>query len=347
MVLQKVKLGRTGYRVSPIGFGALPIQRLSTDEAVELLRASIRLGLNFIDSANMYGDSEVMIGKALQGAAASEIILATKSLARDAETIFQHVELSRTRMKSDFIHIYQLHAVNDSIHLQQVLAPGGALEGLKKARDKGWVGSIGITGHRVDVLIEALKTGEFATVQVPYNFIETEPEHELFPLARERGIGIIAMKPLGGGMLNDATISLKYILQQPQVIPIPGFESIGEVEEILEIAGGSFELLPVELQGLKAISAELGKRFCRRCNYCAPCPQEIQIPQAMILNTLLKRLGTQHFITGWGKDALEKSATCTQCGACLPRCPYRLPIPEIIAGHVRDIRNVLPKHVGD
>ncbi|KAF0219091.1 MAG: aldo/keto [Geobacteraceae bacterium] len=340
MTVRKVKLGRTGYTVSVIGFGALPIQRLGTTEAISVLRHAMIRGINFIDTAHGYSNSEEKIGGALQRGG-DEIILATKTPARDAETALRHVDTSLARMGVDFIHIYQLHAVNGAADLAQVLAPGGALEGLKRAREMGKIGHIGITGHRPDALAEALRTGEFATVQVPYNFIETEPERELFPLAGALDVGIIIMKPLGGGMLNNATISLKYILQQPGVVPIPGFETVEEVDEILAIADGCYRLHPGEKEELEAIKGELGRRFCRRCNYCAPCPQGIHIPQAMILHTLLKRLGTKHFTAGWGKDALEKAETCIGCGACEPRCPYELAIPEIINGNVRHVRGEL------
>lgn len=341
MTVVKERLGRSGFEVSRIGFGALPIQRLSEAEAVALLRGALRLGVNFIDTANAYGDSEAKIGMALHGLNRDDVILATKTLARDAETILKHVVLSRTRMGVERIHLYQLHAVNDFAELEKVMAPGGAFAALQRAQELGWIDQIGITGHRVDVLIAALKSDRFATVQVPYNFIETEAEKELFPLARKLDVGIVVMKPLGGGMLNSAAISLKYILQQDQAIPIPGFETLAEIEEILAITAGGYELSAAEQGGMEAIREELGLRFCRRCNYCAPCPQRIQIPQAMILNTILKRIGLQHFITGWGKEALEKAATCTACGACAPRCPYHLPISDIIAGHVREIRALL------
>lgn len=327
--------------VSQVGFGALPIQRLSSHEAVEVLREAVRRGINFIDTAHGYSDSEQKVGEALRGLNVDDVVLATKTPAKDAAGAFQHVETSLDRLGVDFIHIYQLHAVNTFEQLEQVLAPGGALEGLKKARDKGYIGYISITGHRADVLVAAIKSGEFATVQVPHNFIETEPERELFPLARELDVGIIIMKPMGGGMLNNATVSLKYILQHEGVVPIPGFESVAEVEEIIGIADGCHSLLTDDLQKIEAIKNELGKRFCRRCNYCAPCPQGIHIPQAMILNTLLKRLGLNHFISSWGKDVLEKAETCIKCGVCEPRCPYDLPIREIINGHVGKIRGLL------
>lgn len=342
MTLNRIRLGRTGYMVSRIGFGALPVQRLDPAEAVEVLRGAIRRGINFIDSANMYTDSEEKIGQALNGLPNNDdLVLATKTLARDAETAFSHVETSLKRLGKKFIHLYQLHAVNDFAHLEEVSAPGGALEGLKKAREKGYIENIGITGHRSDVLVKAIKTGAFATVQAPYNFIETEPAKELFPLARDLDVGIIVMKPLGGGMITEASISIKYILQQESAVPIPGFETIAEVEEVLEAARGPYQLRPEELLAVESIKNELGKRFCRRCNYCAPCPQGIHIPQAMILNTLLKRLGLKHFIFSWGKEALEKAETCVECGDCETRCPYNLPVREIIAGHVRQINGLL------
>ncbi len=342
MAVPSIRLGRTGYQVSRISFGALPIQKLTTDDATFLLRQALQRGVTYIDSAIGYGDSEEKIGKALQGVDMDGVILATKSMARDAEGVQEHVALSLRRMQVERIHNYQLHAINDYQLLEQVLAPGGALEGLQRARDRGEIEHISITGHRPDVLVDALKTGEFATVQAPYNFIELAAADELFPLARQLDVGIIIMKPLGGGMLAKASLAIGFILQQlPDALQIPGFESLAELEEIIAIDAAATPLTPDELVEIEQVKRELGTDFCRRCNYCGPCPEEIYIPTGMIMHTLIKRAGPNFFINSWGKDLLPKVATCRECGVCEPRCPYELPIRHILKRNVRLVHEAL------
>ncbi len=345
MPATSVRLGRTGYQVPRIGFGALPIQKLSRDDAVTLLRHAINSGVTFIDSAIGYSDSEEKIGLALrEGVDSDAVILATKSMARGAEEIRTHVELSLKRTGLERIHIYQMHAINSFELLEQVTAPGGALEGLKRARDAGRIEHISITGHRIDVLMEALKSGEYATVQAPYNFIENEAERELIPLARQMDAGFLVMKPMGGGMLQSARLSVGYILQQtPDAVLIPGYESIAELDEILTIDRDFTPLAHAEFKELERIRDELGKNFCRRCNYCAPCPQEISIPMGMIMHTLLKRAGSEFFRRETGSEAMTKVESCIRCGVCEPRCPYNLPIREILARNVKTVKTALSK----
>ena len=336
--MKRIWLGSTGYKVSRIGFGGIPISRLGHDEAVKVVHECIELGVNFMDTAVAYKDSEIKIGEAISD---HDIILATKSQSRDAAGMERDVKASLSRMKVDFIHLYQLHGINNTEILDTVMAKGGALEALKKMKGEGRIGAIGITGHRADVLVNALNTGEFETVQVPYNYIENDPEKELFPLARRMGIGIIAMKPFGGGVLENANLSIKYILNQKNVVPIPGIEKIGEIQEICDITDGNIALSEIEKKQISKISNELGKNFCRRCGYCMPCPQDIQIIRAMNARPSLKRLGLKSFMDRQGSEFIERIKTCTGCGRCESRCPYNLPIRSTIAENREYLESIL------
>jgi aryl-alcohol dehydrogenase-like predicted oxidoreductase len=340
--MKKVLLGNTGFKVSRIGFGGIPIGRLEHNEAVRVVRGCLDMGVNFLDTAVVYGDSEVKIGEAISG---YDIILATKSQSRDAVGMEKDVLQSLSRMKVNFIHLYQLHAVNDTEALNKVLADDGALNALKKMKKKGAIGAIGITGHRADILVEALKTGEFETVQVPYNFIETEPEKELFPLARRLGIGVIAMKPLGGGILENVYLAMKYILKQKNVVPIPGIQKIEEMEQICGIARRAITLSVTEKEQISKISKELGKNFCRRCGYCMPCPRDIQIVPAMNARIFVKLRSVKPFIDNRGIEFIKKVRaqvkTCIKCGQCESHCPYNLPIRETIVRNVQYLESIL------
>lgn len=336
--MKRIPLGNTGYKVSRIGFGGIPISRLEYAKGVKVVHACIDMGVNFMDTAVAYKDSEIKIGEAISG---HDIIIATKSQSRDAAGMEKDVNASLSRMNVDFIHIYQLHGINNPGILDTVMAKGGALEALKKMKGEGHIGAIGITGHRDDVLVNALNTGEFETVQVPYNYIENEPEKELFPLARRMGIGIIAMKPFGGGILENANLSIKYILKQKNVVPIPGIERIEEIQEICSIADGDIALSGIEKKHILNISNELGRNFCRRCGYCMPCPQDIQIIRAMNARMFIKRLGAKSFFDEKGKEFVERIKTCTKCGQCESRCPYNLHIRSSIERNAKYLESVL------
>jgi predicted aldo/keto reductase-like oxidoreductase len=338
-----VRLGRTGYQVPRISFGALPLQKLSHPDAVSLLRHALTNGVTFIDSAIGYGDSEEKIGAALrEGVDRDALILATKSMARNSAGIQAHVDVSLKRTGLERIHIYQMHAINSFELLEEVTRPGGALEGLKRARDAGKIDHIAITGHRIDVLLEALRSGEYATVQAPYNFIENEAEQELIPLARQVDAGFMVMKPMGGGLLRSARLSIGYILQNtPDAVLIPGYETIAELEEIRSIDSGFTPLTVNEQSELEQIREELGRNFCRRCNYCAPCPRDINIPMGMIMHTLVKRAGVGFFQREAGREALNRTESCLQCGVCEPRCPYNLPIRDILIRNLATVKAAL------
>ena len=322
-------LGKTGFRVTLPGLGGLCIQRRSMKKAVEVVRHAVKRGINFIDTARSYTDSEEKLGKALSGIN-EKVFLATKTQARDREGALEDIHKSLDLLRVKKIDIYQLHAVNDLENLNQVNSPGGALEALKEARDKGLIDYIGISGHNNELLVKALKTEEYDTVQFCYNYIEDDCERELIPLARSKNIGMLAMKPLAGGRLTEADVALKYILNQEGVIPIPGMEKIKELDENIDTVRGSWHLSAEDKISIERMKKELGKVFCRRCGYCLPCPEEVPIPIALRSQSFINRVDKETLCSGWVYDAYLQAKSCTECGACIEKCPYQLPIPRLI-----------------
>lgn len=327
--MEKFELGNTGLEVSRIGFGGIPIARLKFREAIRVIKYALECGINFFDSAVGYWDSEAKIGAALRKVR-DRPVLASKSPALDADGILADLQLSMGRLGVNRIDLYQLHGVNNDEILKKVLRKGGALQGLKKLKKRGMIQAIGISGHRIEVLKRALETGEFETVQVAFNAVEQEAEDELLPFARSAGIGIIAMKPLAGGVLPNPVLGLKYILSRPKVVPIPGFESQEEIDEACLVATRPVKLTAPDLAQVKQIRVELGTRFCRRCGYCEPCPEGVPISAVLEMQSIERRLGRGYFKRSEGEELLKKARLCTTCGECLSRCPYELPIPEMI-----------------
>jgi aryl-alcohol dehydrogenase-like predicted oxidoreductase len=253
--------------------GGIPIQRPPLDEAVKLVQHALDLGINFIDTSRGYGESEERIGKGIAGRR-EQVVIATKGSWRGKAIVLEHIEESLKRLNTDYIDLWQFHGVNTLEGYEGVLAPGGAMEGAQLALQAGKIRHIGISSHSPDVALKAVASGHFETLQFPFNFVCNEAADELIPLARERDVGFIAMKPFAGGQLSDANLALKYVLQFESIVPDPGVEKVKEIEEIVDIVNAeSWELTPQDLQTLRAVKAELGTRFCRQCQYCQPCPE--------------------------------------------------------------------------
>lgn len=325
--MEKRRLGRTGMEVTCIGFGALPMQRCTMEEAGAVLHAALDGGINFIDTARAYTDSEEKIGRHI-ASRRSEYYLATKSLKRTKEGMAEEINASLRLMKTDYIDLYQIHNVKQRSEYEQAMGPGGALEALKEAQQAGKIRFIGITGHDYDLLLEGIRTNEFSTVQAPFNAVEPKPLEMLFPLAKKMDIGRIVMKPLGGGQIEHKVLALRYILAQDITVAIPGMDHPDHVQENLSAAEPFVPLTAAEKAVLDAEVAELGKNFCRRCGYCMPCAQGIDIPATFITYLQYSRYGMK--TAGAAKYAAlpAKASACIECGICETRCPYDLPIRD-------------------
>jgi predicted aldo/keto reductase-like oxidoreductase len=340
--VKTTQLGKTGLVVSRVGFGGIPIQRRSEVEAIRVVRRCLDLGVTFLDTANGYTTSEERIGKAIRGRR-HEVVLATKTGARDSQTAEKHLELSLRRLDVDMIDLWQFHNVSTVEAYEQVLGPGGAMEAARRAQEAGKIRHIGITSHSLDVALKAVPSGHFETIQFPFNFVTREPADELVPLAEKHELGFIAMKPLGGGLLSDANLCIKYLLQFDSVVPDPGIEKVEEIEEIAGILSGPWELTPEEVREIERIRVEVGARFCRRCGYCEPCPQGVHISVVMNLQNLWRRLPAGSLGAGWVAEAIESAGNCIECGECEAQCPYLLPIREMIAENIAFYENALQR----
>jgi uncharacterized protein len=326
--VEKRKLGRTGLKVTQIGFGGIPIDKKLRGQAEQTVQKAIDLGINFFDTARAYGTSEEKIGAILARGAFTGY-LASKTYQRDRSGAISDVERSLKNLQVKKVHLYQLHQVDDEDTLEKVLAPRGALAGLREAKRSGKIDWIGITGHRPDVLWQALRTGEFDTVQAPVNIVDHyifDTEKTLLPLARELKMGIIAMKPLAGGMLSDAKQALRFALAQEVDVVIPGLGSPAEVEEAVAVGNEYQPLSSVEMRRLLAEVKELGTEFCRQCGYCLPCPSGIEIPFVFRLEGCHDRYDARDWARQQYLSLSIKAGKCEQCGECESRCPYRLPI---------------------
>jgi predicted aldo/keto reductase-like oxidoreductase len=303
-----------------------------------VIRRALDLGVTFIDTAVSYEDSEERFGKAIAGRR-DQVIIATKTHGRDKETALEHLDLSLKRLNTDYIDLWQLHNVSTFEAYEQVLGPDGAMEAAQEALQAGKIRHIGFSSHSLDVALKVVSSGHFETIQFPFNFVTSEPADELVPLAREHDVGFIAMKPFAGGQLRDANLTIKYLLQFEGVVPDPGVQKVEEIEEIADIVNGPWELTPQERQKMEDIRARVGTRFCRQCQYCMPCPQGVNIRMLMITQVMW-RLWPRDIFTEWMGEVVESGRNCVQCGECEEKCPYHLPIREMIVENIEFYESV-------
>ena len=321
-------LGKTGLKISRVGFGGIPIQRVSREEAKPLIAQLVQAGVNYIDTARGYTVSEEYLGYALEGFR-DQFVLATKSMARTKEAMEKDISISLQNLKTEYIDLYQVH--NPSAKdLEQVIAPGGALEALEAARTAGKIGHIGITLHSVELFQRALELPWVETIMFPYNIVETQAE-ELIARCAEKNIGFICMKPLAGGALENATLAIRYIMQNPNVdVVIPGMAEEKEITQNIAAALDKSPLSAQEQEEIEKIRKTLGTEFCRRCNYCAPCTAGINISGSILFEGYFNR----YDLKDWAYDRYMampvRADACVDCGVCESRCPYNLPIRKML-----------------
>ena len=326
--MEYTTLGKTGLTISRMGFGGIPIQKVDVPAVRTLMQALAEQGVNYIDTARGYTVSERYLGEALEGMR-DKFVIATKSMARTKAAMEKDIETSLANLRTDHIDLYQVH--NPSLKdLETVTAPGGALEALLEAKAAGKIGHIGVTAHMAAVFERALTLPWVETVMFPYNIVETQGE-ALMKRAHEQGVGFICMKPLAGGALEDATLAMRFIAQNPDVsVVIPGMCDVREVRQNIDAFENTAPLTKDELAQIETIRKELGTQFCRRCNYCQPCTAGISMSGIFVLEGYLNRYG----LGDWARQRYaampKKAGDCVGCGVCETRCPYELPIRDML-----------------
>lgn len=323
------RLGKTELKVSLIGFGGIPIQRISMEESARVIHRAEELGINFIDTARGYTVSEEYIGYALKGRR-DKWHVATKSMARTKESMIKDIDISLKNLKTDYIDLYQIHNIKEMDSYNLIVSENGALQALLQAKKEGKIGHIGITFHSLDVLKHAIESGLFETVMYPFNIVENQAE-DAFKRARELDLGVIAMKPMAGGALKNGTLAMRFIAENKNITSlIPGMADLNEVEENVKAIENFSGLKEEEVKNCIKIRKELGESFCRRCGYCAPCPNGIDIPFNFILRAYYENYDLKDWAIDRYKSMKSHAEDCRECGICEGRCPYNLPIRKML-----------------
>lgn len=338
--MEKMILGRTGLEISRSGFGALPIQRVSFEEAARLLNRALDAGINYIDTARAYSDSEAKIGAGV-GNRRNEFFIATKTHAKTGEALKKDLETSLRELKTDVIDVYQFH--NPGF----VPVPGGEdglYDAAVQARREGKIRFIGITQHSIERAFQAVNSGLYDTMEYPFNHLSTERDRELVHLCSEKNVGFVAMKALSGGLVTDARLPFVFLREYANVVPIWGFQKMEELNQIIDMEQNP----PVRTDEIDRLierdRRELSGAFCRSCGYCLPCPADIKIPQANRMMQLLGRAVWQNYVTSEWQREMEKIENCVHCGACAKRCPYGLKPYESMREQLKGYREFVKTH---
>ena len=330
-----VRMGKTGLTVSKNGFGALPIQRIGTAEAVYLLQKAFHNGITYFDTARWYTDSEIKLGEAFRWIR-DRLVISTKTGAQNAEDFWKDLETSLTNLKTDYVDIYQFH---NPAFCPKPGGEDGLYDAALEAKKQGKIRHIGITNHRLAVAREAVESGLYETLQFPFSYLAGEADLALVEQCRQADMGFIAMKGLAGGLITDSAAAYAFMAQFDNVAPIWGVQRENELDEFL-----SYQTAPPVMNDeirarIEADRKELAGDFCRGCGYCMPCPQGIRINDCARMSQMLRRAPSAGWLTDEWKAEMKKIETCLECGACASRCPYGLDTPALLKKNLADYRD--------
>jgi len=332
--MKQITLGRTGITVPQNGFGALPIQRISKEDAVSLLRKAYEGGMRFFDTARAYSDSEEKLGVAFAGMR-EKVFISSKTMAETKEKFRSDLETSLEKLQTDYIDIYQLHCA------ARCYGEGDELyEALKEAKKQGKIRHIGITAHKIGVAEDIVKSGLYETLQFPFSYLACERDIKLIEDCKRAGMGFIAMKGLSGGLLTNSEACMAF-MSEYDALPIWGVQRESELNEWL----GFFEKEVRMTDEIRAViekdRAELLSEFCRGCGYCMPCTVDIVINQCARMSQMIRRAPSQSWLTDHWQNEMMKIENCIECGICKTRCPYELDIPNLLKKNLKDYKEIL------
>ena len=331
-----ITLGKTGITTPQNAFGALPIQRVSLETAVKLLRLAYEGGMTFFDTARAYSDSEVKLGAAFDGMR-EKIYIASKTQAKTPEQFWKDLDTTLTNLRTDYLDIYQLHCV------PQCYRPNdgtGMYEALVEAKKQGKIRHIGITAHLIGVAEEIVDSGLYETLQFPFSYLASERDIALVKACEKAGMGFIAMKGLAGGLLTNSKACMAF-MSQYEALPIWGIQREEELQQWLSFFDEPAKMTPEIRAFIDEDRLSLLGDFCRGCGYCMPCTVGIQINQCARMSQLIRRSPSENFKGEFWQGEMAKIENCIDCGLCKTKCPYGLDTPNLLRKNLADYKNII------
>ena len=331
--MKNVTLGKTGISVPQNGFGALPIQRVSKETAVMLLRRAYEGGMRFFDTARAYSDSEEKIGAAFGDGylKRSDIIITTKTAAKTPDDFWKDLETSLKNLKTDYIDVYQFHLMGQCWRDGE---ENGMYDCMVRAKEQGMIRHIGGTAHKLGVAREIVESGLYETLQYPISYLADDREIELIRKCNTNNIGLICMKALAGGLITNSKAAMAFMTQFDGLVPIWGIQRESELEEWLSYMDDTPVMDDEISDFIRSEQDELKGEFCRGCGYCMPCTVGIQINQCNRMSLMIRRASGNVWLGEYWQGEMEKVTQCIECGAGLD-------IPVLLRKNLEDYREVL------
>ena len=332
--MRDIRLGKTEITVPQNAFGALPIQRVSTEEAVSLLRNAYEGGMRFFDTARAYTDSEEKVGIAFEGMR-DKVFISSKTQATTKEKFEEDLNTTLTNLKTDYLDIYQLHCAAKCYNEEDEI-----YQALVEAKAQGKVRHIGITAHKIGVAEDIVNSGLYETLQFPFSYLASDRDIELVKSCKEHDMGFIAMKGLSGGLLNNSKACMAF-MSQYDALPIWGIQRQSELDEWLGFFGKDIEMTDDIKTFIENDRKELLGEFCRGCGYCMPCPVGIEINNAARMSLMLRRAPSKAWLTEAWQEKMKLIEKCLHCGKCKSKCPYGLDTPTLLEKNYKDYQEIL------
>ena len=335
--MRNITLGKTGITVPQNAFGCLPIQRVSVEAAVKLLRRAYDGGMRFFDTARAYTDSEIKVGEAFDGMR-DKVFIASKTMATTPEKFKSDLETSLKNLRTDYLDLFQFHCV------EQCYRPGdgtGMYEAMLEAKEAGKIRHIGITAHKIGIAEEIVESGLYETLQFPFSYLSGDREVKLVEACKKADMGFICMKAIAGGLITNAKAAAAFILQFDNALPIWGIQKEEELDQWLDLFENTPEMDKEISEFIENERKELAGEFCRGCGYCAPCTVDIEISTCARMSLMVRRAPSDTWLNEANQAKMKKIEDCVDCGLCMTRCPYELPIPELLRKNYEDYQNIL------
>ena len=338
--MKNITLGSTGITVPQNGFGALPIQRISKENAVKLFRRAYLGGMRYFDTARGYTDSEEKLGLAFGDGwlKREEIYIASKSHAKTPEDLMKDLETSLRLLKTDYIDVYQFH------NLSQCYRSGdgtGMYECMTEAKKQGKIRHISATTHKLGVAREIAESGLYETLQYPMSYLAEDKEIDLIRICNRNNVGFVCMKGLAGGLITNARAAMAFMSQFDGLIPIWGIQRERELDDWLSFMDEAPVLDDVLRAYIERERQELMGSFCRGCGYCMPCTVGIKINNCNRMSLMIRRAPNASWLGERWQAEMAKIDECVDCRQCVSKCPYELDIPNLLRKNLEDYRNVL------
>jgi hypothetical protein len=327
-------LGKTGLRVSCLGFDIAPLENAEFKEAQDVLNTAHEAGVTLYSTGRGDPDSEIKLGYGLN-LRHHDVVVVAKTREREGRKVARAIERSISHLHTDYIDVYEMSSLIEDADLELAQRDTGALAAMRKAQQAGKIRFVSASSLRREILERLISTEQVDVVEFPVNNFDLDFVDRVIPLARQRGLGVLGVYPFAGGAFGDPTMALRFALDQDITAVMAGMHTRDHVRQNSAVAAHFIPLTDNEREHLFEVAKHLGRDFCRFCGECLPCPKEIDIPRVLELLRASWRFHLRDWAAGTYASLSVQASVCDACGVCEERCSYNVNIISLLerAGH--------------